>query len=204
MDERTLYLLTNTLYLAGATCAISVPLGTAIAWLLVRTDLLGRRLWLALVGLMLFVPLYLQAAAWQAGFGLQGWYTLAGFAPVLLEGWRGAIWVHSMAAVPWVVLVVGFGLAKVERELEESALLDASPRQVFWHVTLRGALPAVGVATLWVALSAAGEMTVTDLFGVRTYAEEVYTLMAIGQEPGIALSACCPAWRSAPCWWPPG
>ena len=44
----------------------------------------------------------------------------------------------------------------------------------------------MGVATLWVALSAAGEMTVTDLFGVRTYAEEVYTLMAIGQEPGIA------------------
>ncbi len=29
-------------------------------------------------------------------------------------------------------------------------------------------------------------MTVTDLFAVRTYAEEVYTLMAIGQEPGVA------------------
>ena len=63
--------------------------------------------------------------------------------------------------------------------------MDASPRQVFWHVTLRGALPAVGVATLWVALSAAGEMTVTDLFAIRTYAEEVYTLIAIGREPGV-------------------
>ena len=72
---------------------MSVPLGTLLAWLLVRTDLLGRRLWLALLGLMLFVPLYLQAAAWQAGFGLQGWYTLAGFGRTLLEGWAGAIWV---------------------------------------------------------------------------------------------------------------
>ena len=136
MDLRTLTLALNTLRLAAAVCAVSVPLGTLLAWLLVRTDLLGRRLWLALLGLMLFVPLYLQAAAWQAGFGLQGWYTLAGFGPTLLEGWAGAIWIHAAAALPWVVLIVGFGLANVERELEESALLDASPRQVFWHVTL--------------------------------------------------------------------
>jgi iron(III) transport system permease protein len=59
VDERTFQLLLNTLLLAGATCAISVPLGTVLAWLLTRTDLLGRRLWLALLGLMLFVPLYL-------------------------------------------------------------------------------------------------------------------------------------------------
>ena len=152
MDARTLTLVLNTLRLAAAVCAVSVPLGTLLAWLLVRTDLLGRRLWLALLGLMLFVPLYLQAAAWQAGFGLQGWYTLAGFGPTLLGRLAGAIWIHAVAALPWVVLIVGFGLANVERELEESALLDASPRQVFWHVTLRAALPAVGVAALWTAL----------------------------------------------------
>jgi iron(III) transport system permease protein len=193
VDHRTLILALNTLALAGAVCAVSVPLGTLLAWLLVRTDLLGRRLWLALLGLMLFVPLFLQAAAWQAGFGLQGWYTLAGFGLAPLDGWSGAIWIHAMAALPWVVLIVGFGLANVERELEESALLDASPRQVFWHVTLRAALPAVGVATLWTALTVAGEMTVTDLFGIRTYAEEVYTQMAgLGQEPDDAVLQLLP------------
>jgi iron(III) transport system permease protein len=186
VDYRTLHLLLNTFLLAGATCAVSVPLGTLLAWLLVRTDLLGRRIWLAMLGLMLFVPLYLQTAAWQAGFGLQGWYTMAGFGPTLLEGWLGAIWIHAAAALPWVVLIVAFGLANVARELEEAALLDASPWQVFWRVTLPGALPAVGVAALWTALSAASEMTVTDFFGIRTYAEEVYTQMAVGQEPDAA------------------
>ncbi|MEN6449640.1 MAG: ABC transporter permease subunit [Thermoguttaceae bacterium] len=186
VDQRTLSLLLNTTLLAAATCAISVPLGTFLAWLLVRTDLPGRRLGLAALGLMLFVPLYLQAAAWQAGFGLQGWATISHFAPLLLEGWRGAIWVHSTAAVPWVVLIAGFGLSRAEPELEESAALDCNGWQVFWHVTLPAALPAVGVATLWVALSVAGEMTITDLFAVRTYAEEIYTLIAIGQEPGVA------------------
>jgi iron(III) transport system permease protein len=192
VDTRTLSLLCNTLFLCGWTCALSLPLGTLLAWLLLRTDLPGRRVGLALLGPMLFVPLYLQAAAWQAGFGLQGCYTLAGFAPVLLEGWRGALWVHSMAAVPWVVLITGFGLAKVEAELEEQALLDGSARQVLFHLTLRSVLPAVGVAAIWVILTTAGEMTVTDLFAVRTYAEEVYTQIAIGQEPGAAPLAVMP------------
>src|SRR3990172_722178 len=102
IEHRTATLLGNTLCLSAATCAISLPLGVVLAWLLVRTDLPGRRAGLVLFGVMLFVPLYLQAAAWQAGFGLQGWYTTEGGLPVLLEGWAGAVWVQAVAAVPWV------------------------------------------------------------------------------------------------------
>ena len=127
---------------------------------------------------MIFVPLYLQAGAWQAGFGDQGWFTLAANTSTWLTGWRGAIWIHSHAALPWVVGIVGIGFRLVEPELEEQALMDGSARQVFFKVSLRGALPAVGVATLWVAVITAGEMTVTDLFSIRTYAEEVYTQAA--------------------------
>lgn len=77
LDRRTLGLLINTLRLAGLTCIFSVPVGSVVAFVLVRTDLPLRKWAILLFGLMLFVPLYLQAAAWQAGFGLQGWYTLA-------------------------------------------------------------------------------------------------------------------------------
>ena len=77
MDARTWSLALNTLLLTGATCAISLPLGSVVAWLLTRTDLPGRRVGMVLLGLMLFVPLYLQAAAWHAGFGVQGWFTSA-------------------------------------------------------------------------------------------------------------------------------
>jgi iron(III) transport system permease protein len=74
--------------------------------------------------------------------------------------------------------IVGVGLRLVEPELEEQALLDGSASQVFFRVSLRGALPAVGMAAVWVAVITAGEMTVTDLLGIRTYAEEVYTQAA--------------------------
>ena len=192
MDARTWTLALNTLLLASATCAISLPLGTVLAWLLLRTDLPGRRVALLLLGVMLFVPLYLQTAAWQAGFGLQGWYTLATGSPALLVGWTGAVWVHAMAAVPWVVLITGVGLRLLEPELEEQALLDGSSRQVLLRVTLRGALPAIGLAGLLTAIVVAGEMTVTDLFAVRTYAEELYTRTAIGPQPGDGPLAMAP------------
>src|SRR6185503_498260 len=100
----------NTCLLVLATLLVSLPLGTLLAMLLVRTDLPGRKLFAACLAVLLFVPLYLQCA-----------------------GWRGAIWIHAMAAVPWVFLIVSAGLVFVEPDLEESALLDGSPLAVFWQ-----------------------------------------------------------------------
>jgi len=182
----------NTLLLTGATCAVSVPLGTALGWVLSRTNVPGKSLGMAVVGLLLLVPLYLQTAAWQAGFGLQGWLAMHTGGDGWLEGWPGTIWVHSMAAVPWVALIAGVGFRLVEPKLEEQALLDASERQVFFRVTMPGVLPAVGLAALWVAIFTSGEITVTDMFGVRTYAEELYTSTALGPRLGEGPMAALP------------
>ncbi len=173
-------LLRNTGLLVPGTLIISLPLGVTLAFLLTRTDLVGRRAMALVVGLMLLVPLYLQAAGWLAGFGLQGWSSQVYAVPPWIEGWRGAIWIHGLAALPWVTLIVSAGLLFVEPELEEDALLDTSPRGVLWHVTLPRSAGAVGVAALWVAIVTAGEMTVTDLFQIRTYAEEIYTQISLG------------------------
>ncbi len=186
-DARVASLLRNTLWLVLGTWAIALPLGTLLALLLVKTDLPGRRAAAVVLGALLLVPLYLQAAAWQAGFGLQGWYTLAFETPPLLESWRGAIWVHALAAVPWVTLIVGVGLAAVEPELEEEALLDALPGQVFLRVTLRRALAAMGIAALWIAIGVAGEITVANLFQINTLADEVYTSLHLGEGSAAAL-----------------
>ncbi|HEX5442492.1 MAG TPA: hypothetical protein VFW87_01625, partial [Pirellulales bacterium] len=182
-DRRTAGLAANTLLLSAATVALSVPLGSVLAFVLVRTDLPGRRLWGGLLAGFLFLPLYVQAGAWQAAFGLEGWATLLRSGPAWLAGWRGAIAVHSIAALPWVVLFVSAGLRLVERELEENALLDAAAPTVVRRVTLRRAAGAIAVAALWVALTTAGEMAVTSFFQVRTYADELFTEYALGDVP---------------------
>jgi iron(III) transport system permease protein len=187
-EDRAWGLLANTARFAVGTCAIGLPAGVVLAMLLVRTNLPGRRAIAALLAGVLLVPLYVQCGAWQAAFGLQGWWRTAtgAAAPWISDGWGAAVWVQSMAAIPWVALIVGGGLYFVPRELEEEALLDGSPAQVFRRVTLPYTLSLVCVAALLVAVSAAGDMTVTDQFQVRTYAEEVYTATS-GGEPSAPL-----------------
>lgn len=193
-DARTFQLAQNTLLLALGTCGLALPIGTLLAVLLWRTDVPERRGALALLAAMLFVPIYLQAAAWDAGFGLQGWFSVQQgnlqFPPLM--GWRAVFWVHALAAVPWVVFIVGVGLRLVEPELEELALLDMSPWQVVCRVTLPRAWPAVAAAGLWILVTLAGEIAVTDLYRVRTYAEEIFTGFALGDDPDQAALGVLP------------
>jgi iron(III) transport system permease protein len=195
---RLLHLARNTLLLVGGTLLLALPLGTAGAVLLYRTDLPGRRLLHFLAILTLFVPLPLFASGWEAALGSNGWLPVAVWNrlapndPDLVPGgalWKpwgqgvaAAVWIHALAALPWVLVLVGQGLCWVERELEEDALTAAGPWRVLFAVTLRRSLVAVAAAGLWVGLQTATEVTVTDVMQVRTFAEEVYT-QAVRPEP---------------------
>lgn len=175
----------HTFELAALTLALVLPPGIALAVLLDRTDLPGRRTGRAILGVALFVPLPLFALAWQAAAG-GGWRPWT-------QGLVPAAVVHALAALPWVVWLVGLGLARVEPELEEDARTCWPEWRVLWKVSLRRAGPAVGLAAVWVALQAAGEIVVTDMALVRTFAEEVYSQFvtagpdALGRAVAVSL-----------------
>ena len=142
----------NTLLLLAGTLVLALPAGVAGAVLLERTDLPLRGLLRFLTVLGLFVPLPLFASGWQAALGSGGWLPLSLWtepaagdpdvspAGLVWKAWgRGlnaAIWVHAVAALPWVVLLVGQGLRWAERDLEEDALTCAGPWRVLPRVTL--------------------------------------------------------------------
>src|SRR5688572_5797648 len=107
-DTRTRALLFNTFKLCSAVAAISVPIGTFLSVLVSRSNVIGRGILQTILTSMLFVPLYLQAAGWDAGFGRQGWLTLSSeaLAQPWLSGFAAAVWTHSMAAIPWVSLLI--------------------------------------------------------------------------------------------------
>jgi len=184
VDPRVGRLWWNTAKLSAGASLLAVLLGTAAALIIVKTDAPGRRIAAIILAAMLLIPLFLIAGAWEAGFGIQGWHTLTTnphlARPPWLAGWRAAIWIHALAGVPWVALIVAGGLRAVETELEEDASLCVSPPRVLWHITLPRAAPAIAIAALWVAIIASVEISVTDFFQVRTFAEEVYTQAALG------------------------
>jgi iron(III) transport system permease protein len=176
-DDRTWSLWKNTLRLAGGTIFLSVPIGVLAAILIHRTDAWGRKAaWFVLVAL-LFVPIYLQAAGWDTWFGRQSWLWQGPRAPTyrLLV----AIWIHAAAAIPWVAMIVGGALLQIAPELEESASLDLPVASVLTRVTIPLCLPAILLSCWWIGIMTAAEMTVTDIYQVRTFAEEVYTTIPL-------------------------
>jgi iron(III) transport system permease protein len=188
---RPILLAEESVLLVAVTLAIALPAGVLLALLLFRTDVLGRRVLLAVIALAALVPLSLQATAWLGALGNAGRAQIFGVRPILV-GRTGAAFVHAMAALPWVVLIVGAGLSAVEPELEESALLEIGPIRVLWRVTLRRALLAIAAAALAVAVLTAGDMTVTDLLLIRTYAEEAFLQYSLGNGPGEAALVAVP------------
>jgi iron(III) transport system permease protein len=178
-----------------------LPPGTALAILLYRTDLPGRQ-WLRFALLLeLFVPLPLITCGWQGASAILP--ETGRWAP-WRTGFGIAVWLHAAAALPWVVVVVGQGLLAVEPELEEEAATMAGPWRVLARVSLSRARAALGAAGLWVAVLVAGEITITDLMQIRTFAEEVYSQFVApeptdttgGDPVARALAAALP-WAAA-------
>jgi iron(III) transport system permease protein len=181
----------ETAKLVGLVLAIAVPVGVAAALVTFRTDTPARVFWRLLLILPAFVPLDLHATAWLATLGPQGLARWLGL-PIELKGLFGAAWVHAMASISWMVAIVGPAASVVEAELEEDCLLVVGPLRTMWHVTVRRSLGAIVGAALVVAVQTAGEMTITDLLQVRTYAETVYTEFALAGRVGAATRTAVP------------
>jgi iron(III) transport system permease protein len=181
----------ETLALLGMTAALALPAGIVLGLLLSRTDVWGRGPLLAIMGIAALVPLPLQATAWLGALGDAGRMQAIGVRPILVGRWGAAI-IHALAALPWVVLIAGVGFRTVEPELEESAELDMPAWRVWIEVTLRRGVGAIAASAVAVAVLTAGDMTVTDLLQVRTYAEEAYVQFTLGRGPADAASVSIP------------
>lgn len=195
--ERLASLSSNTLVFAGGTLLVALPCGVAVAVLLFRTDLPGRRLLRSLIVLSLFLPVPLLVVAWQAALGAGGWLPLAspgtGSGP-WAQGLLPAILINALAVLPPAVLLIGHGLTWVETELEEDALLSAGPWRVLWRVTLPRCRAMIAAAGLWIILQSVSDIAVADALLVPTYAEEINVQVSLGEEArGRAIALSMPA-----------
>ncbi len=193
-----MHLLLNSAILAGGATVIALPLGTLLALTIGRLRLAGWRIAAMLVGMLLFLPLYVQLSGWDAALGKLGWFTLAfGTGPrPWLDGMFGAIFVHGVAAIPWVALIVGLGLTQVDSRQEEAALLDTSPLTVLWLITLPQCAGFIAAAVLWVVVSTATEMTVTNVYVIdenqRTFTEQFYMNFSLAADATEATLGVLP------------
>jgi len=161
--ERTARLLLRSLGLAAVVTAACLAVGVALAWLSVRSDLPGRRVWAVVVALPLAVPTYVAAFAW-----LSLWPGLAGF-------WGAAI-VLTACSYPYVLLPVAASLRRLDPAGEEVARsLGLSSWQAFRRVTLPQLRPALAAGGLIVALYVLSDFGAVSIMRFDAFTRVIYT-----------------------------
>ena len=171
----------RTLWLGFAASLIAIPLGSLIAWICTGRGFISKTLLLTCIALLM-VPMFIHVSAWDAAFGKLGWLTSSQGSVLkpLISGWTAAIWIHGVAAAPQVALILLLGLTTGNRVFEEQALLDTSPAGVFWHVTFKRIWPLLVLCLLWIVVSCAREIAVTDIYQIGTLAEQIYLGYSLG------------------------
>ncbi|MGE8435787.1 MAG: ABC transporter permease [Pseudomonas palmensis] len=155
-------LMKNTLLLmAGVTVACAV-VGLALAWLLERSDLRGRRLWGVILCLPFAVPAFVSGFTWVS------------LSP-RFEGLGGAILVMALSKYPLVFLPVAATLRNLDTSLEESArTLGYNRWGVFRRVTLPLLWPSILGGSLLIALHMLVEFGALSILGLQTFTTAIY------------------------------
>lgn len=172
----------NTLLLGTGTSLLSLPVALLLAQVCRHRGAIPTLVrWCAIA--LLFMPVFLHVSAWDSAVGKLGWLswtTGAGF-NVLAGRWPVAIWIHSMAAIPQLTVILWFGMLSAGRVYEEQATMDANKRSVFWYVSLPQLLPVLLAAVVWVFITCAREIAVTDIYRIGTLAEQLYLGYSLGE-----------------------
>jgi iron(III) transport system permease protein len=190
----TLGPLARTLVLGVSVAAASAVLGTALAWLVARTDLPGRRVARLLLPLPLVMPSFIAAFALLAAFAPGG--LLAGLLEPLgverlpaFEGFWGALYVLTLFTYPYVYLPVVARLRQLPASLEESArLLGRGPAAVFRTVVAPQAASAVWAGTLLVFLYTISDFGAVQLLRYQTLTSSIYASRVFDRAGALAQS----------------
>jgi iron(III) transport system permease protein len=141
----------SSFVLAAGMTAIAVPLGGVLAFLVVRTDLPGKRL----IEPALLVPIVLSpiviafgyvVAVGPVGFASLALKDLIGFVPWNLYSMTSLIVIAGLTHVPHVYLFSSASLRRLNSELEDQArIMGARP----WRVALTVSLPLIAPALVY-------------------------------------------------------
>ncbi|MBD8506556.1 iron ABC transporter permease [Hoyosella sp. G463] len=156
---RTLELFWRSSILALTVTVACIILGSVLAWIVVRTDLRGRRILGVLFTLPLAIPSYVLGFIWVAELPQ-------------LTGFIGAATVLTIASYPYVFLPVAAALAAADPAGEEVAqTLGRSRIRAVLSITTRQVWPAATAGGLLVAL-----YTLSDFGAVALMRYDAFTV----------------------------
>ncbi|MCT9096592.1 iron ABC transporter permease [Haloarchaeobius sp. HME9146] len=160
LADTTVSVFVNSAVMITGVTGFSVVIGVPLAYLTVRTNLPGRRLWTILVTLPLVIPSYIGAFVFTAAFGshgeLQGILAPLGVESLpAIKGLEGAVLVLTLYTYPYVYITTRASLKTVDTSLVDAArTLQHTRLEAVRRVVLPQLRPAIAAGSLLTALYA--------------------------------------------------
>ncbi len=177
---RTLRIVWNSIALALGVTLVSSLVALPLAWLTVRTDLPGRRVWTVLIAMPLAIPSYVGAFTLVGMMGPKGMFQSI-LAPLGVErlpsiyGFPGALWALTLFTYPYMYLSVRAGLQRMDPAIEEAARsLGYAHLEVFRKVTIPNLRPAITAGALLVILYTLSDFGAVTLLRYNTFTRAIY------------------------------
>jgi len=173
-NDQIYSLVGNSLWFAAGAAAVSLVIGTALAYLNVRTDVPFKALFFAASIIPLVIPGILYTISWillgSPDIGLINHYLEPVFGRAVIDVFSiwGMIWVEGLQLSPIVFLLMVASFRSMDPSLEESALMSGASRwKVFRMITVPLARPAIVAAILIMVVRSLESFEVPALLGLQ-------------------------------------
>ncbi len=186
-SEYTYSTFMNSLIFAGGSAGLSFLLGTTLAWLVERTNVPLRVVFVPIAVVPLILPGVLESIAWifllspKFGYLNVALMYLFGLesAPFNVFSLPGMIWVHSVGQVPLAFLMMVAAFKSMDPSLEESAMMSGAPTwQTLKRITLRLLMPTCASVLLILFVRTLESFETPALIGIPAriyvYTSEIY------------------------------
>jgi ABC-type Fe3+ transport system permease subunit len=183
----------HTLVVSGGAALLATVLAVILSYGIYFARIPFGRLCAGWISSMLLIPVYVQATAWSAGFGIQGWLRLSQVDAAKYPWWgiASAIWIHAVAALPACFLILSYGWHRVRDGTFEQAWSELGPGNVATRILPVKLVPWLIGAFLWTFCMVQNDMVVTNLFQVPTLCESVYQQVQFGKLRWGPIATAC-------------
>src|SRR6195256_57926 len=186
---RVLAALQVSFLISAAAATVNVVFGAIVAWVLVRYDFPGKRIFDAAVDLPFALPTAVAGIALASLYAENGWIG-ALFAPwgIKIAFTPAGIFIALVfIGLPFIVRTVQPVLQDFDREIEEaSATLGASRRQTILRVMLPALAPSVVTGVALAFARAIGEYgSVIFIAGNMPFVSEIAPLLIVTRVWGV-------------------
>lgn len=158
----------NSLLISLPTAVISTLIGTALAFILIKTNLPLARPAKLLFLLPLFLPPYILAVAWSD-------LLFAFNHKNLLDNAAGVIFILTLVYTPIAVFIISGSLINIHRYVEEAGETMCRYRIVFIRIVLPLIRPALLSSFVLIFVLSISEFTVPSYFSVSVLTTEIFT-----------------------------